>query len=297
MSQKPEVIADSEGNQYVQAPPAAPYNSNWSTEAPRLTPTPNFCNPNNADAITNPLSINQYQSLIKTGDFSEILAKQVQSWSDYRDYENVRYTFTYMSPELIQVALLRLAQERHLSQTELETLSDKVIGQLSGDGELVFLFTITSPQSNSIRSIDIPEFSIINTYGKEAYPIRWDRVFDSQMDMNRGVQFGFIMFPAGVYQEDNCTHTINFERDTSILVKTTDYPLNKLTWSINTSPIGRMVAESIPTKEPSQQTQENNTSQVIIYQAVPTPQIDTVPDFPYWLDFAGFIVQILGLFL
>ena len=87
---------------------------------------------------------------------TRILALQVRDWSDYQDVERdgvrYRYTMTYLSPDVVQAALIKLAVERGFSSGELRKISERVNSQLGQSSELAFLLTAAMAGEEKTRA-------------------------------------------------------------------------------------------------------------------------------------------------
>ena len=155
------------------------------------------------------------------------LVETVQKWSVSTDIpvkvgnigsQNfIRITLTFISPELIEMALLNhYLVESPLSEDAFIERVNEAIGSFESRKEMVFLVTFTSSyrnisisDPNELRiNANVREIKLFDTNGQPIYPKNFESHLGQDCCISRGYLSGYIAYPMFVYRDKVCKATL-----------------------------------------------------------------------------------------
>jgi len=171
--------------------------------------------------------------------------ESVQQWTTFVDIpvgvegvngqEFVRLTFTFLSPELIEMVLLNhyLGEAPVSGDVLIQRMNEKM-SYFENRGEIVFLLTFTSSYKNfsitdpnAIRiNANIDEIKLFDTNGK-LIPLRhYDPHLGQACCVSRVHLSGYIGYPMFVHRNKKCTATLNRKFATTMTLQVGKFVIN-----------------------------------------------------------------------
>ena len=237
------------------------------------------------------------------------LGHQTDRWSDSVDIElpetgKVRFTLTYLSPQLIQTIYLNQLLIRNITG-EGEAVTERFKSKLEGfaqRNEMLFLLTVTTNQSASATQIDnpvtmdipLPNMMMINMSNIAVPPLHDDHSLDLYNRLNHGKFSGLVTYQLGYKDGDTCKAVLDPRVDVNISINIPNLKLNdkdqpQQTWTIlYTALIDDETNNEIPNYELL-----NPMPDGIYYgptDAAPVPALESPT---YWQEMGSYIWKII----
>jgi hypothetical protein len=226
---------------------------NVAIEAPHSIPPPSDCipddNPYNAP-LEGKLQIiydnwvdSSYDigasSIYRQQAFGE-LVNYVNQWSDSVDIpiENftVRISITYIHPELVQAVIVNHYLFRN-DKSFKGKLDDQIkvhMKDIAARNEHIFFITFMAFDTESKTAVDAPiiinfpvrDLQLTNTSNVSIYKQHDDHHLENPINLNEGLEYGFIYYPMGVTQNGACQAVLDEKRDTRVVLRIPKVTIN-----------------------------------------------------------------------
>ncbi len=227
----------------------------------------------------------------------DYLQKIVKRWSAYSDIIitdgiGARITVTYLSPDLIQYAVLNHILYHNHAVNDFKQEVQRELAQLGQRNEMIFFMLIEAmPNTNQLDNnhqiiIDIPiqQMALTNSSNLSVYPTHGDHVLDETILVTNNPVSGYLAYPFSVIQNEQCIWVMDELYNNTV---TLDVPfltvngeqLGRQFWSIPYEPLVKLTTvdstpESMPTTSP--------------YDSIITP-ISVINEQDYWQKISRYI--------
>ncbi|MFZ5819159.1 MAG: hypothetical protein ACOYYJ_04585 [Chloroflexota bacterium] len=188
----------------------------------------------------------------------EMLVSQVKRWSSSvdiptNDQHVIRITVTYLSPELLYTILLntQLEYQPGVPLDQFKKTTKDRMDALAKRSELIFLVTISSSISEKSLSEDkmlilnfpAKDIMLINSADERINVSHFDPPLGQEIIISRAHLSGYIAYPMGLKEGENCVNCIDTSWNTMITLSANGLKTNKfeyphqLNWIIKYHPL------------------------------------------------------------
>ena len=198
-------------------------------------------------------------------DAFRLLRDKVMQWSSSNDIpvdnQVARITLTYISPDLVQTIILNnQLYQQILPKTEFQGRLKNALDKIAEREELIFLITIAYSQYNQneteetmvVLDFPIKGMVLINAGDKHISAKHFDPPLEHEIVISRGPLSGYIAFPIGIEEGENCLYIMDPRWNTTLTVnvnginvKGNNYS-HPLTWFVEYQPLVNMGVSGVP---------------------------------------------------
>lgn len=196
-----------------------------------------------------------------------LLVEEVKRWTSAVDVPNdntnvIRFTLTYISPELTQVIILNhQLYKNFLSESAFEQSLVEYMNEIANREELIFLMTITYstynpevPTELNRVMITMPVNGVLltNSQNMQVNVHSVDPHLRQEIIISHGPSAGYVTFPLGMGTAESCREVLDKRINTEINVSTRGITINEtgyapqLVWFVKYHSLVEMDEPAIP---------------------------------------------------